>query len=149
MTIWCANNWLDQPNITKATHNTLNVAQRLSLFGQSLKWTQPLFVQRLRIQMIAMRLLQWNRLILYAIIIGVISHVTPYAQANNVKNTFEQIRQRQQQHHQQQQQQQYEELPIALPWSSNFFESERIQCPSFVDNSACPCHKLDEGKFFE
>lgn len=36
---------------------------------------------------------------------------------------------------------------VAAPstWPSNFFDSDRIQCPSFVDNSACPCYKFEDG----
>lgn len=32
-------------------------------------------------------------------------------------------------------------------WPSNFFDSDRIQCPSFTDNSACPCYKFEDGNF--
>ncbi|KAL9696305.1 hypothetical protein quinque_015590 [Culex quinquefasciatus] len=50
-------------------------------------------------------------------------------------------------HHQQQQQhlQQLEEQEHHFSSAS----SNEIECPSFVDNSACPCYKFEDGLFLE
>lgn len=134
MMVWCVNNWLDQPNITKANYKT-NKSLPLSLLSS--RRANLLFVKWLRMHVIALQLSHCWCLILYAIIISVISSVTPIAQANNVMATSNGI------------------IPskmhstsaaaAASTWPSNFFDSDRIQCPSFVDNSACPCYKFEDG----
>lgn len=49
------------------------------------------------------------------------------------------------QHHQQQQQrQQLEEQELFSSSSS----SNEIECPSFAENSACPCYKFEDGTCF-
>ncbi|XP_062699450.1 slit homolog 3 protein [Aedes albopictus] len=49
------------------------------------------------------------------------------------------------QHHQQQQRQQLEEQELFSSSSS----SNEIECPSFAENSACPCYKFEDGLFLE
>lgn len=47
-------------------------------------------------------------------------------------------------HHQQQHLQQLDEQEHHFSSAS----SNEIECPSFVDNSACPCYKFEDGEFF-
>lgn len=92
-------------------------------------------VKWLRMHVIALKLSHCWRLILYAIIMSVISQAPPYVNANNGA-AFGLSPSKM--------------LPTAAAastWPSNFFDADRIQCPSFVDNSACPCYKFEDGKF--
>lgn len=98
---------------------------------------QTWHVKWLRMHVIALKLSHCWRLILYAIIISVISRAPPYVNASNgnaigssSSSSSKML-----------------STAAASTWPSNFFDSDRIQCPSFVDNSACPCYKFEDGKY--
>lgn len=160
MTIWYVHNRLDQPNATIANQKrnksvsapiiaiesvtrhvkTATQAQATSLSSSSssssshslnVKWLP-------RMHVIALKLSHCWRLILYAIIISVISRAPPPVNGNNNNNAAGMIAGMQAA--------KMLPTPAASTWSSNFFDADRIQCPSFVDNSACPCYKFEDGK---
>ncbi|XP_031636562.1 protein artichoke [Contarinia nasturtii] len=149
MTIWYVRNRLDQPKATianqkrnkslpplsssivesftrqtAATSKTkATTATTASAHHHNVKW--------LRMHVIALKLSHCWRLILYAIIISVISRTPPPVNGDNGAAAVRSSKM----------------LPTAAAstWASNFFDADRIQCPSFVDNSACPCYKFEDG----
>lgn len=138
MTIWYIRNRLDQPKATIANQKRNKSLLPLSLsFNDVNAFTRPAhhpsYVKwMLRMHVIALKLSHCWRLILYAIIISVISRAPPSVHGNNALAGAPS-----------------KMLPTAAAssWSSNFFDADRIQCPSFVDNSACPCYKFEDGEY--
>lgn len=140
MTIWNVHNRLEQPNATIANQKR-NKSLPLSSAIESFTWQVSHALQHIewpsRMHVIALKLSHCWRLIFYAIIIiGVISRtplpVYGYSNANAAGMTAAAAKML--------------PTPAASTWSSNFFDADRIQCPSFVDNSACPCYKFEDGK---
>lgn len=150
MTIWYVRNRLDQPKATIANQKRnkslpSNIVESLTSETNATRTTTTTttetstspttahhHVKWLRMHVIALKLSHCWRLILYAIIISVISRAPPPVNCNNGATAVRSSKM----------------LPTAAAstWSSNFFDSDRIQCPSFVDNSACPCYKFEDGK---
>lgn len=145
MTIWTVHNRLEQPNaaatianqkrnkslpLSSAIESTFT--NRASHAAQRVEWPSP------SMHVIALKLSHCWRLILYAIIIiTVISRTPPHVNANSNNNANVPGRVAAK----------TLPTPAASTWSSNFFDADRIQCPSFVDNSACPCYKFEDGKW--
>lgn len=162
MTIWCVQNRPDVPVTVIATAKRPNILSELSvsLSSQSstiitttktateitaaaaatvtTQWPHPSNVKWMPMNgfAIGLKLSSCWHLILYAIIIiSVISQIPSTANgANNGKfgslKMFAMA----------------DAASTSWSSSSNFFDSDRIQCPSFVDNSACPCYKFEDGK---
>lgn len=150
MTIWTVHNRLEQPNATTTStqkrNKSLPLLTAIESFTrqattpnalQHVEWppSPPLLSPLSHMHVIALKLSHCWRLILYAIIIiTIISRAPP--RVNGISNAkvagmaaAKML-----------------PTPAASTWSSNFFDADRIQCPSFVDNSACPCYKFEDGK---
>lgn len=143
MTIWCVHKRPDEPitvptseaatstqTKTEPTTITQIIKQRkittTNKSSSTTKWTHSLFVKWQRMNVISFGVSGCWHLILYGIIIiNVISQIPSTANAGTSKVYA---------------------TPAASTWPSNIFESDRIQCPSFVENSACPCYKFEDGK---
>lgn len=146
MTIWYVRNRLDQPNATIANQKR-NKSLPLSIESftrqatshpLSVKWPSSMSPPPPpRMHVIALNLSHCWRLILYAIIISVISRAPPPVNGNSSSSSSNNAGM---------QAAKMLPTPAASTWSSNFFDADRIQCPSFVDNSACPCYKFEDGK---
>lgn len=135
MTIWYVRNRLDQPKATIANQKPNKSLPLSSNSDADSDTTQahPVCVKWmmvLRMHVIALKLSHCWRLILYAIIISVISRAPPHVNGSNAGQPSRML-----------------PTAAASTWSSNFFDADRIQCPSFVDNSACPCYKFEDGKY--
>lgn len=160
MTIWYVRNRLDQPKATIANQKRskslpLSSSSSAKSFTRQAVATPPSspsaasvtttvaatashqtwHVKWLRMHVIALKLSHCWRLILYAIIISVISRTPPHVNANNGNAIGSSSSSKMQ------------PTTAASTWPSNFFDSDRIQCPSFVDNSACPCYKFEDGMY--
>lgn len=134
MTIWCVHNRPDEPITvptseakTKTTIPQITKQRKITTTNKSsstTKWTtHSLFVRWQRMNVISFGVSGW---ILYGIIIiNVISQIPSMANAGTSKLYA---------------------TPDASTRPSHFFETDRIQCPSFVENSACPCYKFEDGK---
>lgn len=140
MTIWYVRNRLDQPNATIANQkrnkslplSIESFTRQVTSHPLNVKWpSSPLP----RMHVIALNLSHCWRLILYAIIISVISRAPPPVNSKSSNNAVGMSAAK------------MLPTPAASTWPSNFFDADRIQCPSFVDNSACPCYKFEDGKY--
>lgn len=135
MTIWYVRNRLDQPKATIANQkrNKSFPSSHVELFTSQTNQHHPLNVKWLRMHVNAFMLSHcWHLILYYAIIISVISQAPSpvYGYNGAVGSSSSKML----------------PTPAASMWSANFFDADRIQCPSFVDNSACPCYKLEDGK---
>lgn len=136
MTIWYVRNRLDQPKATIANQkrNESFPSSHVELFTWQTNHHHSLNVKWLRMHVNALMLSHcWHLILYYAIIISVISQAPPPVNGYNgaVGSSSSKML----------------PTPAASMWSANFFDADRIQCPSFVDNSACPCYKLEDGKY--
>lgn len=144
MTIWYVHNRLDQPKATIANQKrnkslplSSSSSSTVSPYIESFtrKACHPFDVKWMHMHVNALKLSHCWRLILYAIIISVISRAPPTvngyngAGVNGPSSSSKMLA-----------------TASASIWPSNFFDADRIQCPSFVNNSACPCYKFEDGK---
>lgn len=145
MTIWCVHNRPDEPitvptsaavTSTKSKPKTKTtiaqitkqrkITRTTNKSSSTTKWTHSLFVRWQRMNVISFGVSGcWHWILYGIIIINLISQIPSTANAG-ISNVYA--------------------TPAASTRPSNIFESDRIQCPSFVDNSACPCYKFEDGK---
>lgn len=144
MTIWCVHNRPDQPitvptskqaatsTKTKTTITQITKQRKITSptttnkSSSTTKWTHALYVRWQRMNVISFGVCGcWHWILYGIIIINVISQIPSTANAGTSKLYA---------------------TPSASTRPSNIFESDRIQCPSFVENSACPCYKFEDGK---
>lgn len=143
MTIWYVHNRPDEP-ITVPTSEAATstktktkttipqiTKQRIittkNKLSSTTKWTTlSLFVRWQRMNVISFGLSGcWHWILYGIIIINVITQKPSMANAGTSKLYA---------------------TPDASTRPASFFETDRIQCPSFVENSACPCYKFEDGK---